>query len=101
MKNKLFSDIYQNFFTPDPDKILPFLDKWVSSHASSIYKAVLRDSNYVELLPEKIFLMDNEEIFVSNLKQYFSHFCEPYENHRCLKRAGTIGSEENYSEVAS
>ncbi|KTD74171.1 Lpg0189 family type II secretion system effector [Legionella tucsonensis] len=101
MKDKLFSDIYQNFFTPDPDKILPFLDKWISSHASSIYKAVLRDSNYVELLPEKIFLMDNEEIFVSNLKQYFGHFCEAYENHRCLNRTGKIDSEEYDSKVAS
>ncbi|WP_420866305.1 hypothetical protein [Legionella parisiensis] len=45
--------------------------------------------------------MDNEEIFVSNLKQYFAHFCEPYETHRCLNRAGKIDSEENYSEVAS
>ncbi|KTC80325.1 hypothetical protein Lche_2345 [Legionella cherrii] len=100
MKNKLFTDIYQNFFTPDPNKILPFLDKWVSSHASSIYKAVLRDSNYVELQPEKIFLMENEELFVSNFKQYFAHYCEPYENHRCLNPGGKIDNEENLSKVA-
>ncbi|RUR28395.1 Lpg0189 family type II secretion system effector [Legionella qingyii] len=101
MKNKLFSDIYQNFFTTDPNKIFPFLDKWVSSHASSIYKAVLRDSNYVELQPEKIFLMENEEIYVSNFKQYFAHFCEPYENHRCLNPAEKIDNEEDNSKIAS
>ncbi len=101
MKNKLVSDIYQNFFTTDQDKILPFLDKWISAHASSIYKAILRDSNYVELQPEKIFLMENEEIFVSNLKQYFAHFCESYENHRCLNPASQIDGEENDSKVAS
>ena len=84
MKSKLFSDMFQNFFTPDPEKILPFLDKWISFQASSIYKSVLIDSNYVELQPEKIFLMDNDDIFVSILKQYFIHFCEQYKNHRCL-----------------
>ncbi|WP_454781863.1 Lpg0189 family type II secretion system effector [Legionella sp. WA2022007384] len=101
MKNKLFSDVYQNFFTQDPDKIFPFLDKWISSHASSFYKAVLRDSNYVELQPEKIFLMENEEIFVSNFKQYFAHFCEPYENHRCLNPGGKIDGEDVDSKIAS
>ncbi|KTC90587.1 Lpg0189 family type II secretion system effector [Fluoribacter dumoffii] len=101
MKNKLVSDIYQNFFTDEADKILPFLDKWISSHASSIYKVVLRDSNYVELQPEKIFIMENEELFVSNIKQYFGHYCEPYENHRCLKRGGKIDKETNYPQAAS
>lgn len=94
MRAKLFSDIYQNFFTNDPNKILPFLDKWVSSHASSVYKAVLRDSNYTELQPEKIFIMENnEELFVSNFKQYFAHYCEPYENHRCLN-PGKMDNEQ-------
>jgi hypothetical protein len=94
MRTKLLSDIYQNFFTNDPNKILPFLDKWISSHASSIYKAVLRDSNYTELQPEKIFLMENnEELFVSNFKQYFAHYCEPYENHRCLNPGSKMDNE--------
>ncbi|MBI2784795.1 MAG: Lpg0189 family type II secretion system effector [Legionella longbeachae] len=84
MKNKLYTDILQNFFTNDKDKILPFLDKWMFSYAGSIYKTVLRDSNYVELQPERIFIMDNENIFVSGLKQYFIHYCEQYDNHRCL-----------------
>lgn len=61
----------------------------------SMYKAVLRDSNFVELQPEKIFLMENEELFVSNFKQYFAHFCEPYANHRCLNPSGMIDGEKN------
>lgn len=85
MKNKLYSDIHQNFFTAEPGKVLPFLDKWIFEHASAIYKAILIDSNYVELEPEKIFLMENNELFVSELKQYFMHYCEEYERHRCLK----------------
>jgi hypothetical protein len=98
MKNKLISDIYQNFFTQDPNKIFPFLEKWIASKSSSIYKAVLRDANYVELLPEKIFIMNNEEdIFVSNLKQYFAHNCEPYENHKCLNPEAQIDLGENDS----
>lgn len=87
MRNKLYAEIYQNFFTTDQEKVLPFLDKWIFSYAGSIYKSILRDSNYVELQPERIFLMDNEDIFVSGLKQYFVHYCEDYENHRCLNPA--------------
>lgn len=86
MKSKLFPDIYENFFSNNVDKVLPFIDKWIFTHAGSLYKGILRDSNYVELQPERIFLMDNgETIFVSGLKQYFTHHCEKYENHRCLK----------------
>lgn len=85
MRNKLFLDVYQNFFSDDPNKILPFLDKWVFANAGLVYKNILRDSNYVELQPERIFLMDQgEKIFVSKLKYYFRHPCNEYENHRCL-----------------
>lgn len=101
IKNKLFSDVYENFFSTDPNKILPFIDKWISIHMGSMYKAVLRDSNFVELQPEKIFLMENEELFVSNFKQYFAHFCEPYANHRCLNPSGMIDGEKKYPEEAS
>lgn len=86
MKNKLFADIYQNFYSNDPELVLPFLNKWIFPHADSVYKSILRDSNYAELQPERIFLMENgEELFVSGLKQYFMHPCDKYENHRCLK----------------
>ncbi len=87
MRHKLFKDISQSFYSNDPDKILPFLDKWVFSYAGFVYRAVLRDSNYVELQPERIFLMQQEgDIFVSNLKYYFAHNCTKYDNHRCLKQ---------------
>lgn len=87
MREKLVDDIYANFFSNDPEKILPFLNKWIFSYAGYIYKPVLRDSNYVELQPERIFLMENgEQIFVSGLKYYFAHICNKYENHRCLQQ---------------
>ena len=86
MKRVLFADIYNHFYSNDPEQVLPFLDKWIFLNAGAIYKAILRDSNYVEIEPERIFLMDNgEEIFISGLKQYFMHHCQKYENHHCLK----------------
>ncbi|KTD82858.1 Lpg0189 family type II secretion system effector [Legionella waltersii] len=86
MKKTFISDIYQNFFSNDPEKVLPFLDRWIFPNAGSYYKAILWDSNYVQLQPERIFLMDSgQNIFVSNLKFYFSHNCNNYSNHRCLR----------------
>jgi hypothetical protein len=85
MDKVLFTDIYENFYSNDPNKILPFLDRWLFPYAGNLYKAVLRDSNYAELQPEQIFLMDNgEKIFVSGLKYNFAHKCTQYDNHRCL-----------------
>lgn len=87
MKNKLIVDIYKNFYTNDPSLVLPFINKWFYSYADNIYKSVLRDANYVELQPERIFLMGNgDEIFVSDLRYYFIHNCAKYENQRCLKQ---------------
>lgn len=86
MKNKLIADIYQNFLNNDPNRVLPFINKWFYAYADSIYKVVLRDANYVELQPERIFLMGNgDEIFVSDLKYYFIHNCTKYENKCCLR----------------
>jgi len=86
LSNTLFADANENFLTNDPQKIFPFLNRWVFDHASVLYKAVLRDSNYAELNPERVFLMDNKgDIFVSKLRFYFSHDCREYDNHRCLK----------------
>ncbi|WP_298627116.1 Lpg0189 family type II secretion system effector [uncultured Legionella sp.] len=85
MNKVLFTDIYQNFYSNEPNKILPFLDRWLFAHAGTLYKAVLRDSNFAELQPEQIFLMeDGEKIFVSGLKYHFAHNCSQYDNHRCL-----------------
>ena len=88
MRVKLVSEIYENFFSNDPEKVFPFLNKWVYAFAENIYRSVLLDANYVELEPERIFLMNSgEEIFVSNLKYYFAHNCNArYENHRCLEQ---------------
>lgn len=85
LSKKLFNDMYQNFFSNDPTKVLPFLDRWIFPFAGSVYKSILKDSNFVELQPERIFIMENKEkIFVSGLKFYFGHRCYQYENHRCL-----------------
>ncbi len=85
VRSTLFADIFANFFSNDPDKILPFLDKWIFNSAGNVYQSILSDSNYVELQPERIFLMgEGEHIFVSHLKLYFNHHCERYQNHRCL-----------------
>lgn len=84
--NLLLPEIFQHFFSNEPEKILPFLNKWFFPLAGSIYKNILIDSNYVELQPELIFVMEQgDPIFVSKLKQYFNHHCDHYENHRCLK----------------
>ncbi len=85
MKNTLLVDVKENFYSNNPEKLLPFIERWTFSHAGSLYKVILKDANYIELQPERIFLMENgEKIFVSSLKQYFMHHCGEYENHRCL-----------------
>jgi len=87
LQNKLIADIRQRFLTDETDKILPFLDQWLFNHAGMLYKAILRDSNYALLQPERIFLMDNgEPIFVSPIKYYYIHNCNKYEHHHCLKQ---------------
>lgn len=86
MYTKLFADIEQNFYSNNPEKIFPFLDKWVFPHAGIYFESTLRDSNYVRLQPEHIFLMEREgDIYESYLKYTFGHSCIGYENHRCLK----------------
>jgi len=86
MKNVLLDDVYQNFYSDDPEKILPFLDRWLFPKAGTSYAAVLRDANYVELQPERIFLMEKTgDIFISKLRYYYTHSCLGHSNHRCLK----------------
>lgn len=87
MRSKLLEDINDSFYSDDADKVLPFLDKWVFNSAGKIYKAILRDSNYVLLQPERIFLMSSgEELFVSPIKYYFANNCNKYQHHHCLKQ---------------
>ncbi|KTC68923.1 hypothetical protein Lbir_2456 [Legionella birminghamensis] len=85
LKNDLLADIYNRFYSNDPSVVLPFLDKWINPYASNIYPGILRSSNYVELQPERIFMMEKEgDLFVSNLKYYFAHVCSKYANKRCM-----------------
>jgi len=85
METKLVTDIYDNFFSNQPEQVLPFYDRWLFSFASTMYRPVLKEANYVELFPERIFLMDKgEPIFVSSMKHSYAHDCAQYENHRCL-----------------
>jgi hypothetical protein len=85
MRDELFTDIYKNFFSHNPKKVLPFLNRWIYDYAGKVYHNILIKSNYVALEPERIFLMDQgETIFVSNFRYYFGHICEQYKNHRCL-----------------
>lgn len=82
---ELVGDIRQRFFSNDPDLILPFMRTWFFSSAGEIYYHVLKRSNYVELQPEKIFLMNKEpKVYTSPFRIYFSHHCLKYENKRCL-----------------
>jgi hypothetical protein len=87
LQTNLISDAKKRFFSDEPDQVLPFLDKWLFNHAGTIYKAILRDSNYTMLQPERIFLMDQgEPLFVSPIKYYYAHNCMKYEHHHCLKQ---------------
>jgi hypothetical protein len=87
LKNSLLSDINERFFTDDPSKIMPFLDKWIFNHAGKIYKNILRDSNYVLLEPERIFIMESgEPVFISLMKNYYTHNCTVYDHHHCLRQ---------------
>ena len=81
----MLADVYENFYSDDSEKILPFLDRWIYPDAGYVYHYILPDANYVELQPERIFVMDKDDIFVSRLKYYFAHLCFNHESHRCLK----------------
>lgn len=86
LKNNLITDIELSFYSDEPGKIMPLLDKWLFPKASIAYKSTLLDSNYTVIEPEKIFLMnDGEPLFVSPIKQYYQHHCSQYEHGRCLK----------------
>ncbi|HHF0525895.1 TPA: Lpg0189 family type II secretion system effector [Legionella anisa] len=86
MRKELIADIYQRFYSNDPEIILPFLDKWIFSYAGTVYYSILKASNYLELQPERIFVMENEgDIFVSDLRYYFANQCmKRNPNKHCL-----------------
>ncbi|TAL59503.1 MAG: hypothetical protein EPN84_11070, partial [Legionella sp.] len=67
MRIKLITDIYDNFYSNDPTIALPFYDRWFSD-TSAQFAPVLKEANYVELFPDRIFIMNQGgDIFVSNL----------------------------------
>lgn len=79
----LISDIHQRFYSNDQSVVLPFFETWFPFAGG--YESVLQASNYVELQPERIFLMDKEPtIFTPHLKLYYAHHCSVYPNKRCL-----------------
>lgn len=84
MRLELINDVRERFFSNNPHLILPFIDKWFLTSVW-YYQRILHDSNYVELQPELIFLMDKSpKIFTPLLKLYYAHHCSKYENQRCL-----------------
>ncbi len=84
-RKNLFTDILTTFFSDDPNKTLKFLNKWFFEQAELVYENTLRNANFAQLEPEKIFLMEQgEPIFVSPVKQFFSHNCSVYEHQHCL-----------------
>jgi hypothetical protein len=90
MKNTLLKDISDYFFSDESEKVLPFLNKWLFDYAGGVYKAILRDSNYTLLEPDRIYLMDSgEPLYVSPIKFYYGNNCALYETKHCLN-TGTI-----------
>ncbi|KTD49011.1 hypothetical protein Lrub_1362 [Legionella rubrilucens] len=85
LMNDLIHDIYERFYSNDPDLILPFLNHWFYAFADRTYSAVLSHANYVELQPERLFLMEKEpKVYTSPLRMYFGHHCTKYDNKHCL-----------------
>lgn len=85
LMQSLISDIYDGFYSNDPEVVLPFMKKWLFSFADKVYAYILPTCNYVELQPERIFFMTKEpQAYTSPLRMYFAHHCDRYDNKRCL-----------------
>lgn len=85
MMQSFIRDTYDRFYSNDPELILPYMKRWLFSFADKVYYYVLQDSNYVELQPERIFLMTKApHAYTSPLRMYFAHHCDKYKNKRCL-----------------
>lgn len=85
LMKELIQDIYERFYSNDPNLILPFLNRWLYSYADRTYDGILSHANYVELQPERLFLMEKEpKVYTSPLRMYFAHHCDKYENKHCL-----------------
>lgn len=84
MRLQLRKDIVHRFYSNNPALVLPFMNKWLLA-PPRIYERILENSNYTELRPELVFLMNNKQkIFTPLLRLYFANHCEKYENKHCL-----------------
>ncbi len=85
MSKQLIEDIKKRFYSHEAEVILPFLAQWIGPTIKGLYNNILQRVDYVELQPERIFLMDEAPYaFTSSLRYYFAHSCKNYDNKRCL-----------------
>ena len=85
MMKEMVHDIKSSFYSDDPKVIMPFLDRWVFDYAGRVYYSVLRSSNYAELQPARIFVMEESpKAFTSLLRYYYGHNCFDNSNGHCL-----------------
>lgn len=85
LTKELITDIRERFFSHEPKIVMPFMQKWFFPSADVVYYYVLKSSNYAEMRPERIFLMNKEpKVYTSPLRMYFGHHCTKYDNKHCL-----------------
>lgn len=85
MMKDMVTDIKTRFHGEDPKLILPFLDRWLFDHADKVYGFVLRSSNYIELHPARIFIMEEApKAFSSKLRYSYAKQCFNQPSGYCL-----------------
>lgn len=85
MMKIMISDIKTRFYSNDKETIMAFMDKWLYPSAGIIYSYALRSANYLELDPERIFLMkDQPKVFTNLLRRTFAHYCSELPSGHCL-----------------
>jgi len=78
-------DVRRRFYSQNPDVILPFIRQWFYESLGDAYASLLRKVNLVELLPERIFVMQSgEPTFTSHLHMYYLNHCQRYDSKVCL-----------------
>lgn len=83
--NEFGSDVNSRFFGKNNKDLLAFFDKWIYPGAGIAYGHSLTLSNYIQLQPAMLFIMDSPpNIFTSNLRYYPSKYCFDTPNERCL-----------------
>lgn len=85
LNKQLITDIRQRFYSQDKNKILPFIQQWFYNGLEHSYEPLLHQVNLMELMPERIFLMQaGKPIFTSHLHMYYTHHCQQYDSRVCL-----------------